>query len=82
MRHTAAIRSTTTTPAAPLQPLLTERAAADLLAVSPRTLQAWRIRGGGPRYVKIAAAVRYRPEDLAAFIDSETRRHTADTGAA
>jgi predicted DNA-binding transcriptional regulator AlpA len=46
---------------------LTENQAADFLGLSVRTLQAWRVRGGGPRYVKIGRAVRYQRRELAAF---------------
>ena len=51
--------------------LLTEAQAAKLLALSPRTLQAWRLRGAGPKVIKfggLRGAVRYRREDLAAFV--------------
>jgi hypothetical protein len=40
--------------------LLTEAETARLLCQSPRTLQAWRIQGAGPPYVKIGRCVRYR----------------------
>jgi predicted site-specific integrase-resolvase len=52
----------------PLPVLLKEREAADLLAVSFRTLQSWRSRGGGPAFVRIAGAVRYAEDDLDAFV--------------
>ena len=61
--------------------LLTEVQTAAVLNVSIRTLQAWRLRGGGPRYVKLSGrAVRYRNGDLAAFIESRTVRSTSDPG--
>ena len=45
--------------------LIDEKRAAEILGVKPRSLQAWRIRGGGPPYVKISAkCVRYRITDL------------------
>ncbi|MCK7581560.1 MAG: helix-turn-helix domain-containing protein [Chromatiales bacterium] len=54
--------------------LLTERQAADKLAVSPRTLQNWRRYGEGPRFVKLGAAVRYVEGDIDAWIDEQIRR--------
>lgn len=46
---------------------LPESAAAHLLGVTPRTLQAWRLRGGGPPFVRISLrCVRYRRRDLIA----------------
>jgi len=57
--------------------LLTEAAAADFLGVSIRTMQAWRVRGGGPRYVKMGKPVRYRPVDLDAWIDTNLTTSTS-----
>lgn len=45
--------------------LLREREAAAFLGFSQRALQAWRLDGTGPRYVRISSrAVRYRRRDL------------------
>ena len=45
--------------------LLSTATAAETLGVSPSTLEGWRVRGGGPPYVKVAGrVVRYRPSDL------------------
>ena len=59
-----------------------ERAAAECLSVSVHTLRAWRRRGRGPRYVKVAGAgrpgrglsgrVMYRVVDLIAFLEATT----------
>lgn len=35
--------------------------------ISPRTLERWRWRGTGPRYIKIGGRVVYRLEDIEAF---------------
>jgi len=49
--------------------LLNEAQAAEYLAVSPRTLQAWRFYGRGPRWIKLSArCVRYAKDDLDAWI--------------
>lgn len=53
--------------------LLTEAQAADVLRVSPRTLQGWRHRGDGPPFVKLGAAVRYRRVDLRRYIAASVR---------
>jgi predicted DNA-binding transcriptional regulator AlpA len=50
--------------------IVNERQAAQYLGLSVKTLQAWRWRGTGPRYVKMNKAVRYRLGDLDAFTES------------
>lgn len=57
--------------------LLTEQQAATLLGVSVRGLQGWRLRGGGPSFVKCGRLVRYRRRDLTAWMDSRTVSHTS-----
>lgn len=39
---------------------LTEAEAAELSGFSVRTLQAWRTHGGGPPFVRVGRAIRYR----------------------
>jgi len=60
--------------------LLNETQVADQLAISPRTLQMWRYKGGGPRYLKIGAAVRYRPEDVEDWLEQQVRVSSSDPG--
>ena len=55
-----------------LDALLREQAAADLLCLSVRTLQSWRIRLSGPPFVQVGRAVRYRRRDLIDWIDANT----------
>jgi predicted DNA-binding transcriptional regulator AlpA len=52
--------------------LLTEKEAALVLGVSVYTLQKWRLRRVGPRYVKLGRAIRYRMSDLLDFISGNT----------
>ena len=52
--------------------LLKEDEAADLLNLSVRTLQAWRVRTAGPPFIQVGRAVRYRRRDLIAWIDANT----------
>jgi hypothetical protein len=49
---------------------LDEGRAAELLSLNPRTLQQWRLRGRGPRFVRISSrCIRYRYRDLMAWAD-------------
>ncbi len=59
--------------------LLTEIDAANLLRLSTRTLQAWRLREVGPAYLRAGRAVRYRRRDIAAWIDANIVVHTNDS---
>ena len=52
--------------------LLAEAQAAELLSLSSRTLQAWRLNGSGPSFVRAGRAVRYRRRDLLAWMDANT----------
>jgi len=67
---------------ASLTTLLTEQETAALLKVTKKGLQGWRYRGAGPRYVKVGRSVRYRPEDLQAFVLAALRTSTSDPGPA
>lgn len=59
--------------------LLTEQQAADLLNFSPRFLQSRRIRGDGPKYVRISGrAIRYRLTDIRAWIEGRIECSTAE----
>lgn len=51
--------------------LLSDREVADACAISVATLRKWRSQGRGPRFLKIGALVRYRPEDICAWIDGQ-----------
>lgn len=57
---------------------LNENHAALVLGVSVRTLQAWRVRGGGPRYTKIGRSVRYTRGALVAFQQAHTVASTTE----
>ena len=52
--------------------LLTEAATARLLSMSMRTLQAWRLKGIGPSFVRVGRAIRYRHDVLFEWIDANT----------
>ncbi|MEA2599771.1 MAG: hypothetical protein QOF89_763 [Acidobacteriota bacterium] len=56
------------------------RAAAAFLGVSARTLEGFRVRGGGPRFVKIGGSVRYRIASLEEYLRQQERASTSDPG--
>lgn len=64
------------------QAFLTTRDAAEYLGMKPQTLEAWRCRGDGPRFVKLGRSVRYRQSDLDQWIESRTRSNTSEQEAA
>jgi predicted DNA-binding transcriptional regulator AlpA len=71
----------TTAPVTDADVLFTEDRAATLLSVTRRTLQAWRMRGSGPLYVKISSrCVRYKRSELLSWIESRSRASTAERG--
>ena len=55
---------------------LNENQASEFLGVSVRTLQAWRVRGGGPAYTKMGRLVRYQRRSLMSFQETNTRAST------
>ncbi|WP_295442532.1 helix-turn-helix domain-containing protein [uncultured Thiodictyon sp.] len=61
--------------------LINEKQAAEVLGMSVRTLQAWRVAGGGPPFVKLGVNVRYRPETLSRWIEENTVASTSATAA-
>ena len=64
--------------AADVPRLLTPKLVADMLGLTERTLERWRITGEGPRYVKLSrSTVRYLPDDVSAFVEASLRANTA-----
>ena len=53
-----------------LESLLNEHDVARLLKVSVPTIRRRRLLGQPPEWIKIGASVRYRPEDLQAWLES------------
>jgi excisionase family DNA binding protein len=58
--------------------LLREGDAASLLNLSTRTLQDWRVRGGGPKFRKLGRSVRYRLEDVQAYVNENVHQSTSE----
>ena len=59
-----------------LDKLLTAEETAAELSVSKHTLARWRQIGGGPRFTKIGALVRYRLSDLIKYVEAHVRDKT------
>lgn len=45
--------------------------AAEVLDMAPTTLRKWRTNGQGPSYLKLGKNVRYRMEDLTAYLQKQ-----------
>ena len=56
---------------------LTDIDVANRLGVSRFTVRSWRLKGVGPRFLKMGRAVRYRPQD----VDDYERQALVDTQA-
>ena len=61
--------------------LIPEADAATFLGFTPRCLQNWRYRGGGPRFLRISSrCVRYRRVDLREWSEDQLRANTTEGG--
>lgn len=58
--------------------LLNEVEASDLLRISVRTLQSWRCKGIGPRFIRVGRSIRYRRGDLLDWTQSNTVQPNVD----
>lgn len=64
--------------AAEVPRLLAPSAVAEMLGLTERTLERWRITGEGPRFVKLSrSTVRYMVDDVAAFVAGRLRANTS-----
>jgi hypothetical protein len=61
--------------------LLTNDEAAALLGIKPNTLEIWRCKGKGPRFIKLGrekqSPIRYRRTDVAEWIDQQSFASTS-----
>lgn len=65
----------------PANTFLTTQKAAEMLSLSPRTLEKMRIEGRGPVFRKLGRKkVVYAMDDLLAWADAGARRSTSDPG--
>ena len=49
--------------------LLNEYDVADIFRLSVATMRHWRLTGKGQKWLKLGSAVRYRPEDVQAYLE-------------
>lgn len=64
----------------PAVALMNEKQAAAYLGLAVRTLQKFRVYGGGPTFRKLGRSVRYLPADLAEWVELGRRTSTSDQG--
>lgn len=61
--------------------LLTNEETAALLGIKPNTLEIWRCKSKGPRFIKLGrekqSAIRYRGEDVSEWIDQQSFASTS-----
>lgn len=62
----------------PTNTYLTTKEAAAYIRLSPRTLEGFRCRGGGPLYILAGRRCLYRKEDLDEWALANRRRSTSD----
>lgn len=62
--------------------LLFTRDAARMLHLSERTMEDWRLKGRGPRYVRVGRSVRYRLADILTYIERRTFQNTGEAALA
>lgn len=60
---------------------LTPKQLAALLRVSHRTVEGWRLKGNGPKFVRVSErCLRLRRSDVDLWLESRVRRSTSDPG--
>ena len=61
---------------------LTQKEAAEMLRLSPRTLERYRVAGCGPRFVKAGRRVLYRLSEIDVWATDNTFASTSESEAA
>lgn len=51
----------------PPTPMLTQAQVAEMLSVSPKCVEGWRLKGEGPAFYRIGGQVRYEIRDVRAW---------------
>jgi len=55
-----------------VEKLLSTKEVADAIGIAPETVRFWRHAGRGPTVVRVGRYVRYRPEDVESWLDSQS----------
>lgn len=53
-----------------IETLLNEHDVARITRMSVASIRRWRLLRQGPKFIKISSAVRYKPEDVAGWLES------------
>jgi len=62
-----------------LDRLVNENEAASFIGYTIRALQGWRVKGGGPRFVRVSArSIRYRRRDLIEWAEERLKASTSE----
>ena len=62
-----------------LDRLINEHEAAGFIGYTIRALQGWRVKGGGPKFIRVSArSIRYRRRDLIEWAESRLCSHTSE----
>lgn len=78
MSNTVAVPTAFAELAAKLDPLSTAEEVSAVLHTPINTLNDWRIKGSGPKFIKLGRAVYYRRDDVLAWLDERTFTSTAE----
>jgi len=63
-----------------LQDVMTTTESANYLRLQKNTLEVWRLKGIGPKFLKLGRRVLYRRRDLETFMAERERSSTSDNG--
>ncbi len=65
-----------------LDRLINENEAAGFIGYTIRALQGWRVKGGGPKFIKVSArSIRYRRRELIEWAEARLCSHTSEAAA-
>jgi len=59
-------------------PLIPQQRLAELLCVSERTLERWRVEGSGPTFLKAGRRVLYRQSDIDTWLAATAKNSTVE----